>query len=133
MATISKLEDLVIWQKAREISLIVYQRTDTLFFQQNQGLKIQIRNSAGSIADNIAEGFGRSSQKEFIHALFVASGELQELTSQIIRCGDFGIFNQADVALLTSRLSILDRMIRKLSFYLNHSGIKGQQFKGRMG
>lgn len=59
MATISKFEELEIWQKAREICQYVELLIQTTTLQTNYSLKNQIDRSSGSIMDNIAEGFER--------------------------------------------------------------------------
>jgi four helix bundle protein len=62
MATIRKFEDLGIWQTARNLSMKVFQLTEAGPASKDYRFKNQIRDSAGSVMDNIAEGFERSSQ-----------------------------------------------------------------------
>ena len=59
MATIKKFEDIPIWQDARALSLRVYQITQNERFSKDFKLRDQIRSAAGSVMDNIAEGFER--------------------------------------------------------------------------
>ena len=65
MATIERFEDLIVWQKARETTKRIYQLTTEGIFSKDFGLRDQIRRSCVSIMANIAEGFGRRSDKEF--------------------------------------------------------------------
>lgn len=88
MATITKFEDLEIWQKARTLSQQVYRLTFTKPLADDFRLKDQIRGSSGSIMDNIAEGFERGSRLEFINCLGIAKGETGELKSQWYRMLD---------------------------------------------
>ena len=70
----TKIEDLRIWQCARTISKSIYILTYHDNFEKDYRFVQQIRAAAGSIMDNIAEGFGRSGSKEFIQFLYIASG-----------------------------------------------------------
>ena len=78
-----KFEDLIFWQKARELTKLVYSHSKTGTFQKDFGLKDQIRRAFVSIMANIAEGFGRGGNKEFIQFLFVAKGSLAETQSHL--------------------------------------------------
>ena len=68
---ITKFEDLEIWQEARELCKIVYEVTSNGSFWQDFKFRDQIRSSSGSIMDNIAEGFERAGNKEFIQFLII--------------------------------------------------------------
>jgi four helix bundle protein len=81
MATIQKFEDLKVWQKARLLSQKIYSLTFSEPIKSDFRFKDQIRGSAGSIMDNVAEGFERGSKLEFINALTTAKGEAGELKS----------------------------------------------------
>lgn len=74
MGTISRFEDLDIWKKAREFSKLVFGLTLKNGFEKDFSLRNQINASSGSIADNIAEGFEREGNKEFINFLSIAKG-----------------------------------------------------------
>ena len=69
MGKILKFEDLEIWQKAREICQFIDELIQTTNLKTNYSLKDQIDRSSGSTMDNIAEGFERNGNKEFIHFL----------------------------------------------------------------
>ena len=92
---VSDFEELVIYQQSRELAKQVYQisregefRFDTRFVQQ-------IRASAGSVSDNIAEGFERQGKREFLQFLYIAKGSCGELRSQINKAYDVGFINNA--------------------------------------
>ena len=74
-------EDLEVWQLARALVKDVYLLTNKTEFQKDFGLKDQVRRSAVSIMANIAEGFERKTQKEFVSFLFIAKGSCGELRS----------------------------------------------------
>jgi len=65
MATFSRLEDIQVWQKTRQLTKRIYKATENGRFSQDYGLRNQIQRASISIMANIAEGFGRRSDKEF--------------------------------------------------------------------
>jgi len=88
MAVVRDFEDLVIFQKARELSKRIYQITQQKDFKFDFRFAQQIRAAAGSIMDNIAEGFERSGNKEFVNFLYISKGSCGEVRSQLIRAKD---------------------------------------------
>lgn len=89
MATILRFEDLEVWQKAREISKYVFLLTNKDNFSRDFSLKDQINRSCGSAMDNIAEGFERDGNKEFINFLTISKGSVGEIRSQTYRAFDY--------------------------------------------
>ena len=90
MATVRDFEELSIFQKARELSKKIYPITERGKFKYDTRFVQQIRAAAGSIMDNIAEGFERAGNKEFVNFLFIAKGSCGEVRSQLIRANDAG-------------------------------------------
>jgi four helix bundle protein len=82
MATFQKFEELEIWQLSRKLSQIVYNFTMKAGFSKEYALKDKIKRSIGSVMDNIAEGFDRNGNAEFIHFLTIAKGSVAEVQSQ---------------------------------------------------
>jgi len=121
-------EDLPIWQKARKLAKFIFEITSKEPFCKDFKLRDQIKDASGSVMDNIAEGFERSGNKEFIQFLYIAKGSCGETRSQSYRAFDFKYINQ-DV------LDELIRITKELSFeisnfikYLKNSGMKGDKF-----
>ena len=76
--------DLLVWQKAIELAILIYQLSDGFPRTEIYNLTSQIRRASVSIPTNIAEGYGRRSRKEYSQFLFVAQGSLKELETQTI-------------------------------------------------
>ena len=74
---------LVVWQKAKELAVAIYQLTDNGKISQDFGLKDQMRRAAVSICSNIAEGDERDTNKESVRFLYIAKGSLAELITQL--------------------------------------------------
>ena len=91
---IEKFEDLNIWKVAREINQFIYKITLTDKFAKDYRFKDQIKGSSGSIMDNIAEGFERDGNKEFIQFLSIAKVSCGELRSQIYRAYDYSYITE---------------------------------------
>jgi four helix bundle protein len=80
VATFRSFEEIEAWQKARELSNAIYAITLTGTFSKDYGLKDQINRSSGSVMDNIAEGFERGENKDFIHLLSSAMAAVGEVS-----------------------------------------------------
>jgi four helix bundle protein len=85
MATIKSFEDLEVWKRARDFANRIYGLTS---FAKDYSLKDQINKSSGSIMDNIAEGFERGGNKEFVQFLSYSKGSCGEARSQLCRALD---------------------------------------------
>jgi four helix bundle protein len=130
MATIRRFEDLEIWQIARKLSLKVFHLTETGPASTDFKFKAQIRASAGSAMDNIAEGFERSSQFEFVNFLSISKGSSGETRSQLYRGIDQKYFPEETVGLI-KEYDDLASDISGFMKYINQSEIRGQKFKDR--
>ena len=90
-------KDLIIWQKSRLLVRTVYILTRKLPKEELFGLTNQVRRAVVSIPSNIAEGFNRGSDKEFIHFLRIAKGSAAEVETQLILCVDLGYLDSDDI------------------------------------
>lgn len=128
MPTIHRFEDLVAWQKARLLSSRVHTVTREKVFQDDYDLKRQIRRSAGSVMDNVAEGFGRGSRGEFVQFLGVARGSLTEVKSQLYRSLDNQYIARELFDELYAQCDEVGRLIDSLLLYLNNTDKKGRRY-----
>jgi four helix bundle protein len=94
--TINRFEDLIAWQKARQLVTAIYQTTGKGAFAKDYGLRDQIQRSAVSVMSNIAEGFDRGSRPEFHKFLVIAKGSCAEARSQLYIALDCGYINQQE-------------------------------------
>ncbi len=129
MATIEKFEDLEIWQRAREICVIIEDLFQTTGIGQNYRLKNQMEGSSGSIMDNIAEGFDRDGNREFINFLSFSKGSASELKSQTYRAFDKKLITEEQFKKLIDLCELEKNKIGAFMYYLKNSEIKGQKFK----
>ena len=131
MATVSKFEDLVVWQLARKYADSIHKLTLTEKFSKEYKFKDQIKGSSGSVMDNIAEGFGRESRLEFINFLSIAKGSLYESQSQLYRAFDYGLISKEILDSHYQEAEIIAAKIATFMIYLNKTIIKGKKFKER--
>lgn len=89
--TVGKFEDLRVWKESMQLANMVY---TSLVSCRDYGLRDQMQRSAVSIPSNIAEGYERNSNKEFIQYLFIAKGSSAELRTQTYLAIKVGIFNE---------------------------------------
>ncbi|MFO7803949.1 MAG: four helix bundle protein [Desulfovermiculus sp.] len=87
---IEKFEDLIAWQKARELTKRIYQLTRSDPFCRDFGLANQIQRSAVSVMSNLAEGFERGSSSEFHQFIVIAKASCAEVRSQLYVALDIG-------------------------------------------
>jgi four helix bundle protein len=90
MTKVKKFEDVIAWQKARELVKMVYEMTRGDDFAKDFSLKDQFRRAAVSVMSNIAEGFSRQTDREFIQFLYIAKGSVSEMQSQLYVALDLG-------------------------------------------
>ena len=132
MATFKRFEEIHAWQKARILNDKIGQLIDGGRFQHNYRLVAQIESSAGSIMDNIAEGFERSGNREFLQFLYIAKGSCGEFRSQLYRAVDRNYISQDEFSDLYDGAKEVIVMLQKLIDYLQSSEYKGVKYKNRM-
>lgn len=128
MGTITRFEEIMSWKEARMLNRMLRDLIKEKRFQNNFGLISQIERSAGSIMDNIAEGFERGGNKEFIQFLYIARGSCGELRSQMYRAIDDGYINLDEFNIISSYCTKVSNLIYRLIEYLKQSEMKGQKF-----
>jgi four helix bundle protein len=111
MSKIQRFEDLIAWQKARELTKKIYGMSRQGNFARDFDLVGQIRRAAVSIMSNIAEGFEREGQREFRQFLSIAKGSCAEVRSQLYVAFDCGYLSQNDFANLLKQAEEVGRII----------------------
>jgi four helix bundle protein len=129
MATIERFEDLEAWKIARDITRDIYRICKNDSFAQDYGLRNQICRASVSIMSNIAEGFERDGNKEFINFLSIAKGSAGEVRSQLYAALDQNYISENEFNLIYNKTVQNSRVIAGLINYLKQSGIKGIKFK----
>ena len=95
---IESYRDLVVWQRAIEMTVAVYRLTADFPKEEIYGLTSQLRRASVSVASNIAEGYGRTSTGEYVQFLGMARGSNLELQIQLVIAGKLGIGNAQQLA-----------------------------------
>ena len=127
--TIRKFEDLDIWKNSRELCRKIREIINTTGLIKEYSTKDQMLGSSGSVMDNIAEGFERDGNKEFVQFLYIAKGSLGETRSQIHRCNDSGYLSELKYNELITDCQNLAGQISHLITYLQKSEIQGLKKK----
>ena len=129
MATITKFEDLEIWQEARKLAKEIYLISKETDLKTDFRFKEQIKASSGSIMDNIAEGFERDGNLEFRQFLSIAKGSAGESRSQIYRLYDYEYISEKKFLDLKNKYENLSGKIKNFITYLNKKDFKGNKFQ----
>ncbi len=129
MARIEKFEDIEAWKLAREVTKLIYGVSATGNFSKDFALVNQIRRAAISILSNIAEGFERGGDKEFIHFLTIAKGSCGEVRAQLYVAFDQNYIDKKQYTVVHDKLVDTSRMLSGLIKYLQKSDLKGSKFK----
>jgi four helix bundle protein len=125
---VKNFEELAIWKEARRLTQIIYQLTKTDKFSRDFALRDQIRRAAVSIMSNIAEGFERGGNQEFLQFLYVAKASCGEVRSQLYVGLDQGYIISSDAEKSIVAFRRLSGMIGNMISYLKRSGMKGEKF-----
>ena len=133
MATITRFEDLEIWQRSKVLCQKIYEFIHRDNFSKDYKLVNQINGSSGSVMDNIAEGFGRGSRNEFVQFLGFSKGSVSEVMSQLYRAFDRKYISEFEFKDTYDIADEVSRKINKLISYLNTSEYKGEKYRNRVG
>lgn len=129
MSTFERFEDIKAWQLARELCKQINELTQYAAFSKDFKLVGQIKGSSGSVMDNIAEGFERGGNKEFVQFLSISKGSAGEVKSQLYRVLDNKYITPEEFDKTYKEADEISKMIGGLMTYLNKSVIKGPKFK----
>ena len=129
MSGFQRFEEIEAWQKARELTKLIYALSNDGQFMRDFGLRDQIRRASVSIMSNIAEGFGRGGNKEFIQFLSIAKGSASEVQAQIYVALDASYITQEQFQQLYDLTKSTGNMIGGLIRYLSKSNLKGVKYE----
>ena len=129
MAKIERFEDMLSRQKARELTRYVYRLSKQGDFARDFELRGQMRSASVSIMSNIAEGFERGGDKEFVQFLSTAKGSCGEVRSQLYVALDQSYITPAGFDTLHAGTVELGRLVSGFMGYLQKSDLRGNKFK----
>lgn len=129
MATFKRFEDIIAWQKARDLDKLVFKLIQKEKFSKEFRLIDQMKASSGSVMDNIAEGFEREGTKEFLQFLSISKGSLAELKSQTYRSFDRMYISQDEFENVHQQIQEIKGAISGLMEYLKKTEIKGIKYQ----
>lgn len=128
MAKIKKFEEIKSWKKARTLTKEIYEVTSIGSFRRDFGLKDQFRRASVSILSNIAEGFERGGDQEFIQFLAVAKGSCGEVRAQLYVALDQRYLSQDSFEGLSNTAIEVSELISGLMKYLRDSELRGSKY-----
>ena len=129
MATWKSFEDIEVWQLAREFCKDIFRIINYDGLKTDYRLKDQINGSSGSIMDNIAEGYDRGGNKEFIQFLSIAKASAGESRSQLYRISDRGYISEDEFNVLKNKSIEIANKTGGLISYLKKSEYRGPKYK----
>jgi len=124
-----RFEDLSVWQQARELVKDVYVCTKEKPFCNDYGLSNQIQRAVVSIMSNIAEGFERGGNKEFINFLSIAKGSCGEVRCQVYVAYDLGYITENEFKPLLNKCIAVSIKLQSFMQSLKESDFKGTKYK----
>jgi len=126
--TITRFEDIEAWQLGRELKRRVYQCSKTGEFAKDYTLKDQIRRAAISITANIAEGFEREGNREFLQFLSTSKSSCGELKDHLYTALDESYIARQQFDVLYENAAAIGRKIGAFMNYLQRTEIRGRKF-----
>ncbi|WP_116790090.1 four helix bundle protein [Flavobacterium psychrotrophum] len=119
MAKLHSFEEIIAWQKARELNAEIYRITNNNeIFTRDYGLRDQMRRSSISISSNIAEGFERETTKEFIRFLYIAKASAGEFRSQLYLASDLKYISDYEFQGLSLKINDISKLLSGFIKYL---------------
>jgi four helix bundle protein len=111
LSKIDRFENLIAWQKARELTRAIYRVTRQGAFARDLALARQVQRAAVSIMSTIAEGFERRGRREFQQFLFTAKGSCAEVRSQLYMAFDIGYIEESEFHRLLAQAEEVGRVV----------------------
>ncbi|OYU85453.1 MAG: four helix bundle protein [Flavobacterium sp. BFFFF2] len=119
MSKFRSFEEINSWQKSRVFNKLIYQITENANFKKDFDFIRQIRRSSISISSNIAEGFERNTDKEFVYFLYVAKASAGEVRSQLYLAYDLEYITKIEFEMLLEAVSEISKMLSGFIKYLS--------------
>jgi four helix bundle protein len=129
MGTITRFEEIEAWKKARELRQMVYQYSKREAFARDMPLRNQIRRAALSVTANIAEGFERGGNREFVQFLSNAKGSCAEIQDHLYAALDERYVSVEEFNMLYGIAGEVARLTAGFMQYLQHSPVRGPKFR----
>ncbi len=129
MTTVRGFEDLDAWQMARKLANEIYASSSSGAFAKDFVLRDQMRRAAISVLSNVAEGFERGGNAEFIQFLSIAKGSVGEVRAQAYIALDQGYIDRSKFEQLQTLASDVGKKLGGLIAYLKRSGLAGAKYK----
>jgi four helix bundle protein len=129
MTTMGRFEDMMAWQKAREMTWAIYKCSRRGEFARDFSLKDQIRRSSSSVMSNIAEGYERNGDKEFVQFLSQAKGSCGEVRSQLYVAIDQEYLSNDEFKVIGDMAVEISKMISGLMTYLRQTDKRGRKYQ----
>jgi four helix bundle protein len=129
MAKIKKFEDIESWKRARKLTKDIYTVTAQDQFLRDFGLRDQIRRAGVSILSNIAEGFERGGDKEFLQFLAIAKGSSGEVRAQLYVALDLNYITSTQFEVLAQAATEVSQLISGFMKYLRESNLSGSKYR----
>lgn len=120
MGKIERFEDLEVWQVGMNLCLVVYELTNLIEFSKDFALRDQVRKSAISVPSNIAEGFERDSNKQFLYFLVIAKASCGELRTQLFIAKEQGYITQDNYDELHEKCLSVSKQLKGFINYLQN-------------
>jgi four helix bundle protein len=121
MGVFKSFEEITSWQKSRLFNKRIYEITENVGFKRDFDLVRQIRRASISISSNIAEGFERNTDKEFIYFLYVSKASAGEVRSQLYLALDLNYISKIEFDELYLNVSDISKLISGFIKYLENS------------
>ena len=129
MAKVERLEDLNTWKKARELNRDIDSVSKGRAFSKDYAFCSQIRRASVSVMSNIAEGFERGGDKEFVQFLSVAKGSCGEARSQLYVALDQEYITQEQFDAVREKALEVSRLLSGFMRYLQRASLRGNKYK----
>lgn len=128
MARIARFEEIEAWRQAREATRLIYEISARGEFAKDFALTNQIRRATISVMSNIAEGFERQGNREFLNFLSIAKGSCAEVRAQLYVALDQRYVTEDEFHEVYSRVDETGRLIGGFMRYLKSTEMRGSKY-----